>query len=261
MKRKTFLARGLVFAAAFTLCAGLALPRPALAAEQTAAKAEDKARAVELVTLDGGVAAGKSDLPPVSFFHSKHEAIKDCATCHTAPAKDGGVWSWDFKNSASALGASGDVKDFYHSSCVTCHEDGASKGFESGPGIAECRSCHVAADVAVPGDAKRATVDFSMGSELHDLHMESSGIEANDDGLNCGACHHVYDAEAKKLVPDYEPAEGCRSCHGESAVANPANPGSMILSFKDASHSACISCHLDMSLPTSCDSCHSVAGQ
>lgn len=258
MKKKTSLLRGMVFIAVLT--AAVSFGTPALAAD-----ASGKQR-IDLIMLTGEGKIAKPELPPVTYNHGGHLVVGDCASCHTPPAAEGGSWNWDLKG----IPADGNLKDAYHATCVSCHEDYTARGEKSGPGIAECRSCHLQAPpVAALAKSERGTVEFDSASDLHDLHVSSGLIPADEEaGANCGSCHHTYDAEVKKLAPDYEPSESCTSCHGDTAVQNPENPESMIASWRDAAHQSCVSCHLETTAqqkrasatvksgPLDCAGCH-----
>nr|MBP7321923.1 cytochrome c3 family protein [Deltaproteobacteria bacterium] len=56
----------------------------------------------------------------------------------------------------------------------------------------------------------------------------------------CETCHHVYDQTQQKLVYQKGAEESCRSCHRD--VPEEKRP-----SFRTASHTKCVNCHLEKS--------------
>jgi Class III cytochrome C family len=91
------------------------------------------------------------------------------------------------------------------------------------------------------GKLQRPPVTFP-----HDIHM---------DGLECGACHHVYDEDEGALVPVDDPDTGCTECHGAHKEGDqPA--------LREAYHGGCTACHREKARksektgPTTCGECH-----
>jgi len=171
------------------------------------------------------------EMPPAVFLHDKHTQKvltegKDCTVCHENGA------SYAFQSVAGAKNAKGMEKAF-HNGCIGCHEE-----MSAGPQDGECRLCH--AERSVPARDAR---DVRMGDRsLHYLHVSSHAITytgdvPNPDALNCGACHHVYDEQAKKLVWKPGAEEACSACHKAEAQGS-------VPSLQKASHDTCMACHV-----------------
>jgi hypothetical protein len=139
-----------------------------------------------------------------------------------------------------------DLIDAYHESCMGCHRERSDEDLSAGP--LTCGECHVKRRPAMPS---RAAMVFDYS--LHARHAK-----AFED--KCENCHHVFDEVSKKLQYVKGQEEGCRSCHG--AVDEERK-----LSLANASHRACLSCHLRRirmeldSGPTLCVGCHDLERQ
>jgi hypothetical protein len=184
---------------------------------------------------------GDMQRPAVEFDHQAHtEALEaeGCETCHRID--DQGVLIPLLK-SVLEIDDRDDLIDAFHDSCVGCHRERLDQTLPSGP--LTCGECHVRRP---PGVSARAEMVFDYS--LHGRHTKTFEDK-------CENCHHVYDEVAEKLVYEKGKEEGCRSCHG--AVDEERK-----LSLANASHRACVSCHLRRirleldSGPILCAGCH-----
>lgn len=198
----------------------------------------------------------------------------DCASCHNAP-KEGkdGAYSFHFKDSDTKSGE--ELKKLYHDNCISCHVEMRSTAKRTGPVDAECRTCH---DPRPKYVSDRQ--EIGLDKRVHYNHTASPLITYQDEKTNCGACHHVYDASAKRLEWGKNKEDSCRACHmtedARGALltkdANASDENGLIkdrLSLGGAVHQACVNCHFSLNsarvdenakvLPTDCASCHSKA--
>ena len=253
---------------------------------QGATSTADVAKRADVVVIDAMAAHGKLELPPVVFLHDKHtEALKaaemDCNSCHN-PLKEGeAALSFSYKNADSLQGDT--LKRMFHQSCIGCHADMKKAGAKTGPQEAECRSCHMAAPVETGWN------DMRFDKVMHAKHVESKQIAYEGNATNCGACHHVYDAEAQKLVWGKNKEDSCRACHvlpeeraaqeaayamkkaDSAATPAPADDNGELFkrpTFDKAAHQSCVNCHLAVTAkkeadvksgPDTCAGCHSAA--
>jgi hypothetical protein len=198
------------------------------------------------VTMQFPAAFGDLQRPAVEFDHKAHtEALETegCEACHRIDDK--GVL---IPKLASGLEADSrdDLIDAFHNSCMGCHRERSSEELSAGP--LTCGECHVKRSPGVP---MRAAMAFDYS--LHARHAK-----AFED--KCENCHHVYDEVAEELKYEKGKEEGCRSCHG---VVDEERK----LSLANASHSACVSCHLRRirleldSGPALCVGCHELERQ
>lgn len=173
------------------------------------------------------------EMPPAVFLHDKHTQNvlkdgKDCTVCHEAGAP------YTFLTVAKARNAKG-MERAFHEGCLGCHE-----AMAAGPQDGECRLCH-AEQTTLVRDAR----PVPMGDRsLHYLHVSSSAITytgdvPNPDGRNCGACHHVYDEQAKKLVWKPGAEDACAACHKAEAQGS-------VPSLQQAAHATCVPCHVQV---------------
>lgn len=264
----------------------------AIAAEGPQEKTNQRA---DIVLMES-TQAQEAEFPPAVFPHDTHDKAlqalgKDCTACHTEKVND--KLTFTFKESATI--AEKDQKDFYHDSCIGCHEDLLSKGVKTGPIAAECRTCHTATP---PSNDGWSEIPFTK--VLHSQHINATaGIPLDPaTNTNCGSCHATYDENMKRI--DYIPGTeaSCRNCHytdAEFAAAakaqaekeaeakkagEPVPPVTDIklatgLTLGDISHRSCVSCHMEVkaklptdspewtsetiSAPTSCEGCHGQA--
>lgn len=214
-----------------------------------------KARA-DVISIDSLKVFGDLEKPEVIFFHDRHtdalEAMgQDCSACHLVEDTAGNI-PGTFHDAVDGIDrlspkfkrlkdtARQEVMDVYHKFCIECHADMAKADQKTGP--VDCGSCHQGDTVA----SSQHPVNFNKA--LHQLH-----IEAEDN--RCESCHHVYDANAKKLVPGKGQEKACRHCHQ-------AEEGGPVLSLRQASHQSCIDCHRQIIAeianvaPVKCSGCH-----
>jgi hypothetical protein len=193
------------------------------------------------ITMQFPEALGEMQRPAVEFDHKAHtEALKaeGCKACHRIDEK--GVLI-PLLESVPVIDNRDDLIDAFHASCMGCHRERSEQTLPSGP--LTCGECHVRRP---PGVSLRAEMAFDYS--LHARHAK-----ALED--KCENCHHVYDETTEELKYEKGKEEGCRSCHG--AVDEERK-----LSLANASHRACISCHLKRirsemdSGPVLCAGCH-----
>jgi hypothetical protein len=209
----------------------------------TVSAAEQPPRSVApaTVTMQFPAVFGEMQRPAVEFDHAAHTKALDsegCEMCHRIDDK--GVL---IPRLASGLEIDNrdDLIDAYHDTCMGCHRERSAEALAAGP--LTCGECHVRRRPGVP---VRAAMVFDYS--LHARHAK-----AFED--KCENCHHVYDEVTEQLKYEKGKEEGCRSCHG--AVDEKRK-----LSLANASHRACISCHLRRvrseleSGPVLCGVCH-----
>ena len=193
------------------------------------------------VTMQFPEAFGEMQRPAVEFDHKAHtEALEaeGCEACHRIDEK--GVLIPSMK-SGLEIDNRDDLIDAFHDSCVGCHRERSEETLAAGP--MTCGECHVRRQ---PGVSVRAAMAFDYS--LHGRHAK-----AFED--KCENCHHVYDEVTQELKYEKGKEEGCRSCHG--AVDEERK-----LSLANASHRACVSCHLKRlrleqeTGPSLCSGCH-----
>ncbi len=215
----------------------------------------------DLIRIDPIRAYGKLELPEVVFQHDQHtEALakqgKDCSACHEKAPEGKGLWVYKFKRLEDK--SAEQLKDVYHTNCISCHTAETKAGRKAGPLEAECRSCHSSRP-----DMVSSWTEIGMDKSLHFRHVDSKAIPPKDDPkVNCGVCHHVYKPELKKAVWVKGQEDSCRACHGAVPQKDPERPA-----FEGAAHQACISCHLEITAdkmdsgPSTCFGCHSQESQ
>lgn len=226
----------------------------------------------DIIVIDDMSAFGRLELPGVTFRHDRHtEALakqgKDCVSCHaenTNPAKTAN-WVYKFKRSEDKSYA--ELKEIYHTGCLSCHTEESAAGRPSGPKAAECRSCHI----ATPPPSAR--LEMGMDKYLHQNHIEAENIRpvGGDGETNCSACHHIFDPKNTRTQRSWKKHEedSCRSCHKSAESPNPDDKSRSIPALANASHDACISCHFDQakrfgpekSGPYICAGCHGASSQ
>jgi hypothetical protein len=191
-----------------------------------------------------------NEMPPVVFLHGRHnESVEgDCTRCHVQ--KDQTVV---FKFQRTDQPAS---MDLYHDNCIVCHEQQKDAGQTSGPTTAQCRSCHGATvPDPLPG-TQWEKINFDRS--LHYIHEVSDHIVSPDNPSapdNCNACHHRYDEAQQRIVTERGTESACIYCHKEVETDG-------VRSIRDASHDACVACHLTKKNqekkagPVECYGCH-----
>jgi hypothetical protein len=193
------------------------------------------------VTMQLPAAFGEMERPVVEFDHSAHTKVleaRGCEICHRID--DNGVLIPRLASGLEIVDRD-DLIDAYHESCIGCHRERADEALSAGP--VTCGECHVRRQ---PGVSARAAMAFDYS--LHGRHSK-----AFED--KCENCHHVYDEVTKELKYEKGKEEGCASCHGSVDEEKK-------LSLANASHRACISCHLRRvrseleSGPRLCVGCH-----
>ncbi|MEW5771985.1 MAG: sulfate respiration complex hexadecaheme cytochrome HmcA [Thermodesulfobacteriota bacterium] len=230
---------------------------------------EDEGFRADIMSINVLKDYGPITQPDVVFLHDKHTSAlsklgekykEQCNTCHLKD-KDGKT-SLAFKRLANPAAGS-DLKEIYHDGCIGCHADLAKAGLKSGPSDVQCKSCH-AGEPAVKSSWQPLAVD----PKLHFRHARTEEKKDN----KCGACHHIYDATAKKNVPapkeDQVPG-ACAYCHKATETVTPGGTPEKVRSQRLAAHDACVTCHQQTAAkgpntpsgPISCSGCHAPLSQ
>ena len=213
-----------------------------LAAARSAAQAPRTLSASVLV-ITSQTGDRQPQRPPVEFDHDRHTvtlAPEPCETCHQV--SEAGVLDPRF---AAVVGASrwDERMDAFHDACIGCHAERAQHA-ASGPQV--CGGCHIRRPLTVS-----ARVEMSFDLSLHGRHDQAYPER-------CETCHHVWDPEKEALVHLKGAEAACRTCHRLQAVKRTP-------SRAEASHRACVSCHLRLveaaavAGPVSCVGCHDAA--
>ena len=175
----------------------------------------------DLIKLDALTPFGALERPAVYFPHEKHASNGDeasCLTCHDPESGEDAGLVFTFK---SQDGLSKDeLKDLYHTQCLSCHADLESAHQPSGPQV--CGGCHVneAPATEVPSHA------LEFDESLHTLHTETAAID-------CQSCHDLLDSTEEDA------------------------PSASL--YENSSHDLCVSCHLAEATPEApldCSGCH-----
>jgi hypothetical protein len=199
----------------------------------------------DIITIDALKRFGALERPAVVFYHDKHTTAvekqnKDCTACHLSEKKKRSLKFMRLKDENPET-----VMNIYHDNCIRCHTDTAAAGEKSGP--VECGECHKR-DIAV--ESIRAPKGFDKS--LHYRHSKADE--------QCGDCHHAYNETTKELFYDKGKEGTCRYCHKAVAEENR-------ISFRSASHTACLDCHSKtlaqnkIAGPVTCSGCHDPAEQ
>jgi hypothetical protein len=236
-----------IWAAALLCCAGLVglLGQPWVNASPAPPEATATA---DRIFIDGLKQFGTLERPGVVFMHTKHTTALEkqdlsCQRCH--PEGEEGM-ALKFKRLKDTDKKA--VQEIYHNECISCHQETAAKGNDSGP--VTCGACH-AEELVTPAATRWRPIDLDRS--LH--HRHAKALENK-----CETCHHAYDESAKKLVYRKGEEGACAYCHQDQTVDNR-------ISGRLAAHQACISCHRTRAAagkqagPADCLSCHDVAAQ
>ena len=212
-------------------------------------------RRADLIVIDTLRSFGPLDRPPVVYRHDKHtEALqkmdKDCSACHFTVKEEGAEDAQRLSHKFMRLEDQGRdaTMQVYHDNCIACHTDVQAGGAKSGP--VTCGECHVKSPEVVS-----SWQPIGMDKSLHYRHSKAADNK-------CGQCHHEYDAKAEKLVYVEGKESSCRYCHKEQTEEKR-------ISFRKASHQACIACHQEKRLkepnqqagPIECAGCHAAEKQ
>ncbi len=207
---------------------------------------------------------GKLEYGKVIFKHQIHvEAMAKilgktqetvCTECHKEKE---GTLSFDFVTGKT----SDEIKNSYHSKCLSCHQKLSAKNIKTEPEILSCRDCH-------KKEYERTTVKyppFDFDFVLHEKHVKK---HQND----CSLCHHTYDIEEenKELALVYEKGteQSCYYCHDLSRKRGPELSKIVKvakeknLNLKNSFHLLCVDCHVSNKIqgneagPIVCSKCH-----
>jgi len=193
-----------------------------------------------IIEMDFPEALGAMQRPPVEFNHAAHTTalkVEGCAACHTL---DEAGFHPGFAATAG-LDDRNELTDAYHDTCIGCHDERLDSGVAGGP--VTCGNCH---KKTKPGVSLWVAINFDYS--LHARHVKVYPEE-------CGTCHHVWDKEAEKLKYEKGKEDACGACHLKVAVERTP-------SLVNASHRACLSCHLERvkhgseAGPVLCEGCH-----
>ena len=213
----------------------------AIAATASASDTSQRTTGPATVVMEFPAALGDMQRPAVEFNHKAHtEALESpsCETCHRVDEQ--GVFSPRLASTLD-IDTREALVDAYHDTCIDCHRERDAEGLVAGP--VTCGECHRRRE---PGVSARAMMGFDYS--LHARHTK-----ALDD--KCENCHHVYDEATKELTYVKGQEDGCSACHG-------AVDEGRTLSLANASHQACVSCHLRRGRlgqetgPSLCVGCH-----
>ena len=225
------------------LLTGLACSGRADATDLRAGAAE---RSASTLVIGMPAQLGSLERPAVQFDHGKHTdalAKEGCTTCHATDSQG--------RNLPVVKGAQGAANREafaaqYHAVCMGCHKERLAKQEKAGP--LACGDCHAKREEA-PSQFTRISWDYS----LHARHSKASKDA-------CEKCHHAYDEAAKKLVYVKGKEEACSDCHKGQDQGK-------TLSLRNASHLACVGCHVQAAArkektgPALCASCHTKDAQ
>ncbi|MFW5930742.1 MAG: cytochrome c3 family protein [Desulfosalsimonas sp.] len=126
----------------------------------------------------------------------------------------------------------------YGLECMDCHHKIAWEDGDNGDMEISCGSCH--------------EEDGSYTQALGDEGIFDHDVHAEDYGLSCTECHHMYDDEDSGDAP-----QNCNACHADTGDED-------MPSLTDSYHQQCIECHVDFdSGPTTenCNDCHQARGR
>lgn len=230
---------------------------------------EDEGFRADILSIGVLKEYGPLTQPAVVFLHDRHTSAlaklgdrykAQCNTCHPKD-KDGKTGLAFLREANPATG--GDLKKVYHDGCIGCHADLAKAGLKSGPRDVQCKSCH-AGTPAVKSSWQPIRVDRL-------LHFRHARTQEKMDNT-CGACHHVWDAAARKTVPAPKAEEvpgSCSYCHKAADTATPGASPEKVRSLRLAAHGDCVTCHLETAAkapgaptgPASCSGCHGPLSQ
>ncbi len=229
--------------------------------EAQSSKTEEASAAsyADVVTIDVIGKMGNTELPAVTYRHDLHtEAMKklnkDCSACHKT---QDGTMSLKFMRTED--GSAEELKELYHSNCFACHAEQAAAGNNTGPQEGECRACHN----PNPADTS-AWKAVGMDKSLHYRHIAAKTIKVAGQDVNCGACHHIYDAASKKAAWKKGEEDSCRACHKETPTPVAEGSADMKPALNDAAHAACVTCHVKTTGdtgPVTCAGCHTAEAQ
>jgi len=210
---------------------------------------ETTLKRADVLNIDAMKSFGKLERPRVLFLHDLHtdslekkgKKYRDCTTCHISENNTLSVKFKRLKDSDKQT-----VTDIYHTNCIECHKEISRTGEKSGP--VECGNCHI----ENPGTISSGLPpDFDKS--LHFQHEKT--LEKK-----CELCHHEYNEKTKKLFYAKEKEGSCRYCHKEQLEENRS-------SMRQASHFACVNCHLKRMAddkkagPVKCAGCHDEKNQ
>lgn len=224
----------------------------------------------DVIKIDVLKQFGPLEEPAVAYSHDKHTAalakIPDlakngCANCHKTDEKTK-VMSLKYMRLEDSSKA--DVRQVYHSNCISCHNALAGKVEKTGPRDAQCRGCHVKDKDWPATEWHKPVVDRG----LHWRHARTAEKADN----KCGDCHHVWDKTAKKVAPAAKEEDvngSCNYCHEKTDTVVKGRDPEKIRANRAASHYKCVSCHLKLvqegkkeseSGPVKCEGCHGTDG-
>lgn len=191
-------------------------------------------------------ALGALERPALEFKHAVHtEALEEegCEACHAFD--EDRRFDPRLKQIEDVSDRDG-LTDQYHDACMGCHKERSKEGKSAGP--ITCGECH-----ARNPEPVSTFQDMSYDYSLHDRHIQAMEEK-------CEECHHVYNEYADRLEYEEGAEDACNTCHADEDDGDN-------LSWRNASHVHCLSCHLDRQEkaleggPVLCDGCHELEGQ
>jgi len=218
---------------------------------QTSTKSMGQDERPDRINIEIEIAAGKDEMPAVSFMHDHHTEALDgkCAACHLEEDK---AFVFKFKRTDKKVSM-----DLYHNECVACHVEKEDASEPSGPGTAECRACHGKKETE-----KSSWVEIKFDKSLHYRHESSDqikGVDSSDD-KNCSTCHHQYNEKTKEIFYVKGEESSCFYCHKSEELDT-------IRPIREAAHDSCVKCHQTFkdkkvsAGPVTCAGCHEKAQQ
>lgn len=211
---------------------------------------------------------GKLEYGKVLFKHQLHvEAMakilnraqeKTCNECHFKDQY--GEYSFDFTRANKEKNPE-QLKNAYHSKCLSCHQKLSSQGKRTGPEILSCRDCHK--KEYEKKEVKYSPFEFDFS--IHEKHVKKNERD-------CSLCHHTYDIKEKNkelaLVYEKGKEQSCYYCHDLNKKRGPELTKILKvakeknLSMEKSCHLLCLNCHLQNksqekdSGPIICSECH-----
>ena len=209
----------------------------------------------DLITIDSMKAFGTLERAPVIFQHDRHtEAMaaqdKNCSACHPSGEKRQSQGFKRLEDPGKEGYGKTDLMNIYHDGCISCHREATSAGLQTGAkrGPVTCGNCH-REKPTVASNRK----PMGMDKSLHYRHTKALKDQ-------CKTCHHVYNPVTKTLQYEKGKEGTCRYCHRKVTEENR-------ISTREASHIACIECHLttraknESAGPIDCSGCHDLQEQ
>ena len=199
----------------------------------------------DIINIDSMKIFGELERVPVLFPHDLHtDAVEktgqDCKTCHTSKndKMSQAFKGWDKSDHKVAPKT---AMDNFHVNCIQCHEETASKSQKTGPVV--CADCH-----NPKPEFLSSGQPMGFDNSLHYRHSKAYD-------QNCATCH----TDCKTDIYKKGEETTCRHCHNKN---NETQTDTKVISFKNAAHNSCITCHMTRYAdkkntgPVKCSGCH-----